>query len=755
MGDKAENIDIEIRSKLTGDGFAKGEKALGDLGQTASTTSAEVGKVGTSATAAGAAVKDHLASAIGHAAGLSENAASQLSMLSARMLGVAGVALVVGKAWHDGSEEIKAMTLAIERGGAISGQSAESLRAQAAEMAATSQLTMSQAKEITQVLAASGQIGAGAFHRITETAGNFARVMGVEVAKVGPELVKLFSDPAKGAEELNKQMHFLTAVELDHIEHLTRMGDVTAAQVELAGKLNARLGEITPNLGLVERAWFGVTGAASKAWDAMMGVGRQESTKARLDAVYARIKDVQALGAGARNLPAAQQVPALMQQALKLEDQLEREAQSGFDKAQAAEKNRNEQEERAIAKRYSTAVKAAAIDAQILRMKKSSVAGAAEAVTALEQERADLFKKPKVAKTPLQRMLDVGQKNELDAYYETGGEETMREVGEKRAMASAREAIQQAQAAARAQEAMRVTVSGLTTGYSREGVKAADALKIMPQAERELAESLRQVQDRAQAAREALSHKAASINGNEQALEAFREAMIQVADAEEKQKQAVIALASEQDRLNQSWDYGASKAMRSYLDGIQNVAKQSERFMDGMLRNAEDAFVNIGKTGRFEIGNLGAFIRDEMMRSLYRQNFAPAVASATSWISSAVGSLFGGFKAEGGPLEQGKWYIAGEYGPEPVWGGGPGAFATGYGSGAGGGGGGGTSVQVFDQRSAASSAPVTMEQGSGSDGMQQIRFFIRDEVRSQISSGGLDKPMRDTYGVSRRITARG
>lgn len=44
-------------------------------------------------------------------------------------------------------------------------------------------------------------------------------------------------------------------------------------------------------------------------------------------------------------------------------------------------------------------------------------------------------------------------------------------------------------------------------------------------------------------------------------------------------------------------------------------------------------------------------------------------------------SLFGGGKAAGGPLESGKWYVAGEHGPEPIWGGGSGAYAAGYGGG--------------------------------------------------------------------------
>lgn len=56
--------------------------------------------------------------------------------------------------------------------------------------------------------------------------------------------------------------------------------------------------------------------------------------------------------------------------------------------------------------------------------------------------------------------------------------------------------------------------------------------------------------------------------------------------------------------------------------------------------------------------------------------------------------LFGGGRAEGGPIEQGRWYIAGERGPEPIWGGGPGAFAAGYGGGSAGGGGGRSDITM-------------------------------------------------------------
>lgn len=57
-------------------------------------------------------------------------------------------------------------------------------------------------------------------------------------------------------------------------------------------------------------------------------------------------------------------------------------------------------------------------------------------------------------------------------------------------------------------------------------------------------------------------------------------------------------------------------------------------------------------------------------------------ASAGSQANDVIAGInFGGGLASGGPLESGKWYVAGEHGPEPIWGGGGGAFAAGYGGG--------------------------------------------------------------------------
>ena len=111
--------------------------------------------------------------------------------------------------------------------------------------------------------------------------------------------------------------------------------------------------------------------------------------------------------------------------------------------------------------------------------------------------------------------------------------------------------------------------------------------------------------------------------------------------------------------------------------------RQTQTIIAGFIRNG------------FEDGFRGVVISfGNMIADLLAQSAAADLAGAlfgnegngNAGLISSFLSSFGGGKAEGGPLDQNKWYIAGEKGPEPIWGGGAGAFAAGYPSGGMGGG---------------------------------------------------------------------
>lgn len=68
------------------------------------------------------------------------------------------------------------------------------------------------------------------------------------------------------------------------------------------------------------------------------------------------------------------------------------------------------------------------------------------------------------------------------------------------------------------------------------------------------------------------------------------------------------------------------------------------------------------------------------------------------------------------------------------------------------GGGGGVDIQIIDQRG--SGAPVEAQRQTGPDGREQIKLFVRDEVKSLIASGYLDKSMSAAYGARRTGVTR-
>jgi Lambda phage tail tape-measure protein (Tape_meas_lam_C) len=133
--------------------------------------------------------------------------------------------------------------------------------------------------------------------------------------------------------------------------------------------------------------------------------------------------------------------------------------------------------------------------------------------------------------------------------------------------------------------------------------------------------------------------------------------------------------------------------------GIQDVGKS-------VASSLESAFAKFTQTGQVNFRQMTQSMLQDLEKLAFRMALMPVfgggAANPGGLLGSLAGSLLGksqswisdggwnntitsfdGFKAEGGPLEQGKWYIAGEKGPEPIWGGGSGAFATGYGNGGG------------------------------------------------------------------------
>lgn len=275
----------------------------------------------------------------------------------------AGVAIVgAGYAAFQSSKEFNAMNNALTLSGNISGLTAESMRDMAKSISDTSTLTIGNTKAMAIEFAASGQIGAAAFGSVMKASAAYAAVSGLDADKSAANMVKLFSDPAKGAEELNKSMHFLSLAELERINNLEESGQKTAAQTLLAGLLNAELEKHPVTLGALESAWNSAKKAASSYWDTVMGVvgGRAQSFQEKMDKVRWQIEHA-----------SPENQPKFRDQLRALELEQEKSATDALIESQKKEANSIDQQAMSYAKLNSNIAKKAELQNKIALMNAS------------------------------------------------------------------------------------------------------------------------------------------------------------------------------------------------------------------------------------------------------------------------------------------------------------------------------------------------------------------------------------------------
>lgn len=153
----------------------------------------------------------------------------------------------------------------------------------------------------------------------------------------------------------------------------------------------------------------------------------------------------------------------------------------------------------------------------------------------------------------------------------------------------------------------------------------------------------------------------------------------------------------------------------------ERLARAGERFLDFMLQAAlQAALMGTGPFG-FTMGS------------------GQATGTSAGGLMGALGSMFGGARASGGPMDEGKWYIVGENGPERMRVGKGGGFVVpDLGSK---GGGNGINVQVINNNG---SKVSTARSGSGG-----LSISI-DDIEQHFSrpGGAVDRMIRGRYGAN-------
>lgn len=177
-----------------------------------------------------------------------------------------GTAFVVA-ASQAGSEraELEKATAGLGR---ATGATAGGLALLARASADAGRVSTSTAREIAATYAGTGNIALPVIGDLTRSTAEFARVTGTDVPTATAQLAAIFSDPAKGADQLAKSIGGLDDQTRQLIIRQAEQGNTAGAQATLARSLDTTLQQNTRTVTGLAAGYEVAATAAGKFWDA-------------------------------------------------------------------------------------------------------------------------------------------------------------------------------------------------------------------------------------------------------------------------------------------------------------------------------------------------------------------------------------------------------------------------------------------------------------------------------------------------------
>ena len=198
-------------------------------------------------------------------------------------VGSAAAALgVLGVAFYQGYQESTRLRDDLILTGRYAGITQEQFLRLASTVSDKLNTSVGNAKDVFGQLVASGKFTQVSLDSVGEAILRVAQLSSKTAEEVAQELIPAFNGSASAAKSLNDKMHFLTLEQYKQIAALEKLGQMQEAAKLTADALNQKLAEQERPLGILEKAWNSLKSAASAAWDAMLGIGRQLDPEARL-----------------------------------------------------------------------------------------------------------------------------------------------------------------------------------------------------------------------------------------------------------------------------------------------------------------------------------------------------------------------------------------------------------------------------------------------------------------------------------------
>jgi phage-related minor tail protein len=576
------------------------------------------------------------------------------SLFTPFTVGLGSVAAVVGGvgyAFYKAKEDLEEFKSAMTLTGGFAGVTYTGLLNLGNVLSEKTNVAIGDARDLMQQLAATGKYTHTSMQAVGEVILRFSKLAGVDAAKAAETLIPLLDGTASSAKQLNDKYHFLTLEQYKNIKALEKQGQLQESIRLQSTLLNQSFQTSRRELGYFEEGWKWLGKAASEAWDAMMGWGRDDK-----NADLQKLNQEIALATAAVNAPGTR-----MKQ---VQDERQARLDSLVEQRSLLIKSITMEEEAARAK-----AKAAAKNADDIRKEdKYGPMGIAKAEELAKAKAEQEFAVAKQSANEIQMLQLDAAKKLSDAQLEMKAKNTQ----EDNQFAQKNLEIYQYKSIAIATE-------------TAEKIKQIQIKKYMEEQEAKVAyqkemddEFVRRSKARETADLGAFT-KTEDLEFQRKSLE-LKYQLIYATETEQKLAQISLEYARKRKELegseskseSQSKDLDRQEAIAKSLVTIEESGKRTGEIFNTVFSNMSSAIDNFVKTGKLSMKD---FARDTIQSLIAIQMKAAALSFLKGVFglpTAPGGSNDGWFKnvyqatprATGGPVSAGSPYMVGERGPE-------------------------------------------------------------------------------------------
>ncbi len=231
---------------------------------------------------------------LGEQTGVAGALFSTLGLAIIGAVGALGVfAYGVFKGWQESDQLNKSLQLTHN----YAGLTADGFRNLAATLSTASGQSIHTFNSALQEVVSTGRFTGASLGVVTSAVVNLSRLSGQSAEEIVKDFAKMADGVAKWAVEHNKQYHYLTGAQLEYIKALESQGKTEEAVAFNMKLVDAQIAKQVTNLGFAEKAWNAVKGAASGAWDSILGLGRETTVGDKLAQASKELAQLEALRA--------------------------------------------------------------------------------------------------------------------------------------------------------------------------------------------------------------------------------------------------------------------------------------------------------------------------------------------------------------------------------------------------------------------------------------------------------------------------